>query len=76
MTKRERRVIEAFISCVRHGEFTADYACLLIEDTARYGYLTDDAKESFYSAIEPEEPTEGDSEDTEESGAAEATEEE
>lgn len=52
MTKRESRVINAFISCVKSGEFTIDYAILLIEDTQRYGWLSENAKEAFYDAIE------------------------
>ena len=55
MSKREQRVINAFINCVRSGEFTFDYACLLIEDTQRYGYLTGESKEAFYSAFAKEE---------------------
>ena len=55
LTKREQRVIKAFINCVEHGEYTFDYACLLIEDNARYGWLSEDAKEVFYSHFEPEE---------------------
>ncbi len=57
MTKRENRVINAFINCVRHGEYTLDYAITLIEDSERYGWLSDTAKDAFYSAFEePEEP--------------------
>ncbi|MBP5461583.1 MAG: hypothetical protein J6Y20_05595 [Lachnospiraceae bacterium] len=52
MTKRETRVINAFINCVRSGEYSVDYAILLIEDNARYGWLSDAAKEVFYEAIE------------------------
>lgn len=52
MTKREKRVIDAFILCVKTGEFTAEYAILLIEDTQRYGWLSDAAKEVFYNEIE------------------------
>lgn len=58
MTKREKRVINAFINCVRHGEYTLDYAILLIEDTTRYGWLSEAAKEEFYSAFEESEETE------------------
>lgn len=54
MTKREKRVIDAFITCVRTGEFTEEYAILLIEDAQRYGWLSDAAKEVFYEALEPE----------------------
>ena len=55
MTKRERRVINAFINCVKSGEYTFDYACILIEDTQRYGWLSDAAKEVFYAEFEPDE---------------------
>lgn len=55
MTKREKRVIDAFIACVKTGEFTVDYAVLLIEDAKRYGWLSEAAKDAFYNAVEPEE---------------------
>jgi hypothetical protein len=59
MTKREKRVIDAFIKCVKTGEFTFEYAVTLIEDTTKYGFLSDAAKEEFYAAFEePEEPEE------------------
>ncbi len=62
MTKREQRVINAFINCVRHGEYSFDYACILIEDTARYGWLSDAAKEAFYAEFEePEDEPEDNS---------------
>ena len=56
MTKREQRVIQAFINCVLSGEYTLDYAILLIEDNQRYGWLSEEAKEVFYEAVMPEEP--------------------
>lgn len=64
MTKREQRVINAFLNCVKHGEYTADYAITLIEDNQRYGWLSDNAKDYFYEELdkmfpeEEEEPTE------------------
>ena len=64
MTKRESRVIQAFINCVKSGEYSLDYAIILIEDTARYGWLSEAAKEAFYEAVMPEEPE--DEEETEE----------
>lgn len=70
LTKREQRVINAFINCVRRGEYTFDYACLLIEDTQRYGWLSDAAKEVFYEAFEEEEPVP--EQDTEPEAAGEA----
>lgn len=58
MTKRETRVINAFLNCIRHGEYSEDYAITLIEDNARYGWLSETAKEYFYDALEPDEPEE------------------
>ena len=58
MTKREKRVIGAFINCVHHGEYTLDYAITLIEDSARYGWLSEAAKDAFYEAFEEPEPEE------------------
>lgn len=52
MTKREKRVINAFINCVKNGEYTFDYAVTLIEDNARYGWLSEAAKNYFYEAFE------------------------
>ena len=55
MSKREQRVIKAFINCVKSGEYSFDYATTLIENTERYGYLSEVAKEEFYSVFETEE---------------------
>ena len=52
MSKREKRVIDAFIACVKSGEFTIDYAVILIEDTQKYGWLSNTAKDTFYEALE------------------------
>lgn len=55
MNRRESRVIRAFINCVRSGEYTFDYAVILIEDETKYGWLSDEAKEVFYAEFENEE---------------------
>lgn len=55
MSKRETRVINAFINCVKHGEFSFEYACVLIEDDDKYGWISAEAKEVFYAAFEEEE---------------------
>lgn len=55
MTKREQRVITAFLNCIKHGEYTVDYAITLIEDNARYGWMSDAAKDYFYEQLEPTE---------------------
>ena len=52
MTKRETRVITAFLNCVKSGEFTEDYAIVLIEDTQKYGWLSNEAKDYFYEELE------------------------
>ena len=61
MTKREARVINAFINCVRSGEYSIDYAIILIEDNSKYGWVSEAAKEYFYAAVDPDEvePEEG-----------------
>ena len=64
LTKREKRVITAFINCVKSGEYTLDYAILLLEDNQRYGWLSEAAKEAFYDAF-PEEEEEEPEEETE-----------
>ena len=52
LTKREKRVIDAFINCIKHGDYTEDYAITLIEDDARYGWLSLQAKDYFYEELE------------------------
>ena len=66
MTKREKRVINAFLNCIAHGEYTVDYAITLIEDNQRYGWLSNAAKDYFYEQIEPEEEEPFEEEPTEE----------
>ena len=57
MTKREQRVITAFLNCIKHGEYTEDYAITLIEDQQRYGWLSDTAKDYFYEELDKMHPT-------------------
>ena len=52
MSKREQRVIQAFINCVKSGQYSFDYAVTLIENNEKYGYLTNEAKEMFYAEFE------------------------
>lgn len=66
MTKREKRVIEAFLNCIRHGEYTADYAITLIEDNQRYGWLSETAKDYFYEELDKMFPEEEEAEAVEE----------
>ena len=55
MRKREQRVISAFVNCVKSGQYSFDYAVTLIENNEKYGYLSDEAKETFYAKFEREE---------------------
>ena len=55
LNKRENRVINAFINCVKAGELSYDYACIMLEDTDKYGYISDNAKEVFYAEFEEKE---------------------
>lgn len=47
MTKREKRVIDAFVNCIAHGEFSIDYADVLIADQSKYGWLSDAALDYY-----------------------------
>jgi len=47
MKKREKRVIDAFVNCIRHGEFTVDYADVLIADQSKYGWLSEAALDYY-----------------------------
>ena len=51
MTKREKRVVDAFINCIKAGEYTEDYAITLIEDESRYGWMSSEAKDYFYTSL-------------------------
>lgn len=62
MTKREQRVINAFLKCIEHGEYTVEYAITLIEDQQRYGWLSEAAKEYFYDHLPEEEAEEAEQE--------------
>ena len=55
MTKREKRVIRAFINCVKTGLYAFDYAVTLMENNEKYGYLSQAAKEEFYLHFEESE---------------------
>lgn len=52
MTAREKRVVKAFQLCVEKGEYTPEYAILLLEDNARYGWLSERAKDAFYEWLD------------------------
>lgn len=52
LTRREQRVIKAFINCIKSGEYSEDYAVTLIEDNARYGWMSDAAKDIFYEELD------------------------
>jgi len=56
LTRRELRVVNAFLNCIKHGEYTEDYAITLIEDQQRYGWLSDTAKDYFYEELDKMHP--------------------
>lgn len=67
LTRRELRVVNAFLNCIKTGEYTESYAVTLIEDDSKYGWMSDTAKDYFYEELdklhpapepEPEEETE------------------
>jgi len=60
LTKREQRVIKAFLNCITRGEYTEDYAITLIEDNARYGWMSTEAKDYFYEELDKLHPVESD----------------
>ena len=63
MTRRETRVVNALLNCIRMGEYTEDYAITLIEDNARYGWMSDTAKDYFYEELDKMHPVEPESEE-------------
>lgn len=65
MTRREQRVINAFINCIKSGTCSVDYAITLIEDNQRYGWLSNEAKDHFYQVIDEMFPEEPEAEETE-----------
>ena len=55
LTIREKRVIRAFLDCVYWGKFSSSYVTVLVEDEARYGWMSEDAKTALYEALERQE---------------------
>ena len=67
MKKREKRVIDAFVNCIAHGEFTIDYADVLIADQSKYGWLSEQALDYYEEQTEKfREETEQESEEVSE----------
>lgn len=66
LSKREKRVIDAFVNCIAHGEFTIDYADVLIADQSKYGWLSEQALDYYEEQTEPLRESEEVEEDTEE----------
>lgn len=52
MTKREKRIIDAFVNCIRHGEFSIDYADVLVSDQSKYGWLSEAALDYYEEQTE------------------------
>ena len=66
MKKREKRVVDAFVNCIKHGEFTIDYADVLIADQSKYGWLSEQALEYYEEQTEQFRETEEVEEESEE----------
>lgn len=47
LPRRMKRVIDAFVNCIKHGEFSVDYADVLIADQSKYGWLSEQALEYY-----------------------------
>ena len=52
ISKRELRVVNAFLNCIKSGEYSEDYAILLLEDESRYGWMSSEAKDYFYDELD------------------------
>lgn len=52
MKKREKRVVDAFVNCIKHGEFSVDYADVLISDQSKYGWLSEAALDYYEEQTE------------------------
>ena len=52
MSKRMKRTVDAFVNCIKHGEFTIDYADVLIADQSKYGWLSEQALEYYEEQTE------------------------
>ena len=52
MKKREKRVVDAFVNCIKHGEFSVDYADVLIADQSKYGWLSEAALDYYEEQTE------------------------
>lgn len=53
MNKRMKRVVDAFVNCIRSGEFTIDYADILISDQSKYGWLSEAALDYYEEQTAP-----------------------
>ena len=65
MKKREKRAIDAFVNCIAHGEFTIDYAAVLIADQSKYGWLSEQALDYYEKQTDPFRETEQETEQEE-----------
>lgn len=47
LSRRMKRTVDAFVNCIKHGEFTIDYADVLISDQSKYGWLSEAALDYY-----------------------------
>ena len=65
ISKREKRLVDAFANCIAHGEFTIDYADVLIADQSKYGWLSEQALDYYEEQTEKFRETEQETEQEE-----------
>ena len=52
MPKKMKRTVDAFVNCIKHGEFSVDYADVLIADQSKYGWLSEAALDYYEEQTE------------------------
>ena len=52
LRKKDKRVVDAFVNCIKHGEFSVDYADVLIADQSKYGWLSEAALDYYEEQTE------------------------
>ncbi len=52
LPRRMKRLIDAFVNCIKHGEFSVDYADVLIADQSKYGWLSEAALDYYEEQTE------------------------
>lgn len=51
MTEREKRLAEAMIEAVAQGDYLPRYVVIALEDSTRYGWVSQEAKEYIIERV-------------------------